>query len=57
MLAMEVTLGLLTGAEPDAHQFYVMVVYIWVIEWKGTQNNSVPTLKLGQVCMKKRGLA
>jgi hypothetical protein len=25
MLAMEVTPGLLAGAEPDAHQFYVTV--------------------------------
>jgi hypothetical protein len=53
MLATEVTPGLLTGAEPDAHQFYVTVVHRWVIEWWETQNNSVPTLKLGQVCMSK----
>jgi hypothetical protein len=33
MLASEVTPGLLAGAEPDAHQFYVTVVYRWVIEW------------------------
>jgi hypothetical protein len=53
MLATEVTPGLLSGAEPDAHQFYVTVVHRWVIEWRETQNNSVPTLKLGQVCMSK----
>jgi hypothetical protein len=53
MLATEVTPGLLAGAEPDAHQFYVTVVYRWVIEWRETQNNSVPTLKPGQVCMSK----
>jgi hypothetical protein len=29
MLASEVTPGLLAGAEPDAHQFYVTVVYRW----------------------------
>jgi hypothetical protein len=52
-LATEVTPGLLAGAEPDAHQFYVTIVYRWVIEWKETQNNSVPTLKPGQVCMSK----
>jgi hypothetical protein len=27
MLATEVTPGLLAGAEPDAHQFYVTVVF------------------------------
>jgi hypothetical protein len=27
MLATEVTRGLLAGAEPDAHQFYVTVVF------------------------------
>jgi hypothetical protein len=53
MLATEVTPGLLAGAEPDAHQFYVKIVYRWVIEWKETQNNSVPTLKPGQVCVSK----
>jgi len=53
MLAMEVTPGLLTEAEPDTHQFYVTVVHRWVIEWQETQNNSVPALKLGQVCMSK----
>jgi hypothetical protein len=53
VLATEVTPGLLAGAEPDAHQFYVTIVYRWVIEWKETQNNSVPTLKPGQVCMSK----
>ena len=53
MLATKVTLGFLSGAEPDAHQFYVTVVHIWVIKWRETQNNSVPTLKLGQVCMSK----
>jgi hypothetical protein len=51
MLAMEVTPGLLAGAEPDAHQFYVTVVYRWVIEWKPTQNNIIPTPKLGQACI------
>jgi hypothetical protein len=29
MLATEVTPGLLAGAEPDAHQFYVTMVYRW----------------------------
>jgi hypothetical protein len=53
MLATEVTPGLLAGAEPDAHQFYVTIVYRWVIEWRETQNNSVPTVKPGQVCMSK----
>jgi hypothetical protein len=53
ILAMEVTPRLLLGAEPDAHQFYVTVFHRWVIEWRETQNNSVPTLKLGQVCMSK----
>jgi hypothetical protein len=27
MLALEVTLGLLAGAEPNAHQFYVMIIF------------------------------
>jgi hypothetical protein len=27
LLAMEVTSGLLSGAEPDAHQFYVTMVF------------------------------
>ena len=53
MLATEVTPGLLAGVEPDAHQFYVTVVCRWVIEWRETQNNSVPTLKPGQVWMSK----
>jgi hypothetical protein len=29
VLATEVTPGLLTGAEPDADQFYVTMVYRW----------------------------
>jgi hypothetical protein len=53
MLATEVTPGLLSGAEPDAHQFYVTIVHRWVIKWKETRNSSVPTLKTGQVCMSK----
>jgi hypothetical protein len=53
MLALEVTLELLSGAEPGAHQFYVTVIHRWVIEWRETQNNSISTLKLGQVCMSK----
>jgi hypothetical protein len=53
LLATEVTPGLLAGAEPDAHQFYVTIVHRWVIKWKETRNSSVPTLKTGQVCMSK----
>jgi hypothetical protein len=44
MLATEVTPGLLAGEEPDAHQFYVTIVHRWVIEWKPTQNDIIPTL-------------
>jgi hypothetical protein len=47
MLAMKVTPGMLAGAEPDVHQFYVTVVHRWVIEWRETQNNRVTTLKPG----------
>ena len=53
VLATEVTPGLLAGAEPDAHHFYVMIVHRWVIKWKETRNSSVPTLKTCQVCISK----
>jgi hypothetical protein len=33
MLASEVTPGLLAGAEPDTHQFYVTIFYKGVIKW------------------------
>jgi hypothetical protein len=29
VLATEVTPGLLAGADPDAHQFYITIVYRW----------------------------
>jgi hypothetical protein len=51
MLATEVTPGLLAGAEPDAHQFNVTVCFKGVIKWRKTQNDIVPTQKLGQACM------
>jgi hypothetical protein len=54
VLASEVTPGLLAGAEPDAHQFLCHDLFMKrVIEWKLTQNNIVPTRKLGQACMGK----
>jgi hypothetical protein len=34
MLASEVTLGLLAGAEPDTHQFYVTIVLKRMIKWR-----------------------
>jgi hypothetical protein len=40
MLEPEVTPGLLAGAEPDAHQFNVMICLKGVIKWKETQNNT-----------------
>jgi hypothetical protein len=51
MLASEVTPGLLSEAEPDAHQFNVTICYKGVIKWKETQNNIISTSKLGQACM------
>jgi len=56
MLASEVTLGFLTGAEPDTHQFNVTIVYKGMIKWKKTQDNIVSTMKLDQACMGKWGL-
>jgi hypothetical protein len=54
LLATEVTPGLLAGAEPDAHQFYVTEQSLFidgVTEWKPTQNNIISTSKLGQACI------
>jgi hypothetical protein len=51
VLVPEVTPGLLAGAEPDAHQFNVTVCLKGVIKWRKTQNDIVPTQKLGQACM------
>jgi hypothetical protein len=51
MLEPEVTLGLIAGAEPDAHQFNVTICLKGVIKWKETQNNVASTQKLGQACM------
>jgi hypothetical protein len=53
MLAMEVTPGLLAGAEPDAHRFNVTICLKGVIKWKETQNSILSTQKLGQACMKE----
>jgi hypothetical protein len=50
MLESEVTPGLLAGAEPNTHQFNVMI-FRRVIKWKKTQNSIVSTLKLGRACM------
>jgi hypothetical protein len=52
MLVMEVTPGLLAGAEPDAYQFNVMIC-LRVIEWRKTQNRIVSTQKLDRACMKE----
>jgi hypothetical protein len=50
-MELEVTPGLLAGAEPDAHQFNVTICFKGVIKWKETQNNIISTQKLGQACM------
>ena len=34
VLALEVTPGLLAGAEPNAHQFYVTICLWRVIKWR-----------------------
>jgi hypothetical protein len=51
LLEPEVTPGLLAGAEPDAHQFNVMICFKGVIKWRKNQNNIISTQKLGQACM------
>jgi hypothetical protein len=51
MLATEVTPGLLAGAEPDTHQFNVMICFKGVIKWKETQNNIVSSQKPDQAYM------
>jgi hypothetical protein len=52
MLASEVTPGLLSGAEPDTHQFNVTVVKFGdQMEINSTMQ--VPTLKPGQIYTSK----
>jgi hypothetical protein len=41
MLAMEVTPGLLAGAEPNAHQFNVTICLKGVINWKQTRDSGL----------------
>jgi hypothetical protein len=47
MLASEVTPGLLAGAEPNAHQFYVTICFNGVIEWVKTQEDIALTQETG----------
>jgi hypothetical protein len=47
MLASEVTLGLLAGAEPDAHQFLCHGLFNGVIRWVKTQENITLTRETG----------
>ena len=47
MLVMEVTPGLLAGAEPDGHQFYVTVVYRWDDRMEANSKQYHSNSKLG----------
>jgi hypothetical protein len=47
----EVTPGLLAGAEPEAHQFYVMIVYRWGDRIEANSKRYHSNSKLGQACI------
>ena len=47
LLASEVTPGLLAGEEPNAHQFYVTIVFNGVIKWISTQEDIALTQETG----------
>jgi hypothetical protein len=51
LLATEVTPRLLAGAEPDAHQFYVTVVYRWGDRMEANSKQYHSNSKLGQACI------
>jgi hypothetical protein len=51
VLATEVTPGLLAGEEPDAHHFYVTVVYRWGDRMEANSKQYHSNSKLGQACI------